>query len=179
MLHQTMSLIGGAGFGAGMMYFLDPDRGRRRRALVRDKSIRWSRKTRELAGSTSRDVQNRAKGMEAAVKSWVQPEPPVSDHVLAERLDVGARRALGRKLAEPDLGHAAQRRLRHELVVLHHLAVILHRLVLRSGRHDEQRQRERADERLDRFHSCSSQRSRSGSCEPDDPGANHGPLEKR
>jgi hypothetical protein len=81
-----MSLVGGAGFGAGLMYFLDPDRGRRRRALVRDKGVRWSRKTREFAGSASRDVGNRAKGMGAAVQSWVQPDVPVPDHVLAERI---------------------------------------------------------------------------------------------
>lgn len=85
-MHHTMSLIGGAGFGVGLMYFLDPDRGRRRRALMRDKSIRWSRKTREFAGSTSRDMRNRARGMGAAVKSWVQPAPPVPDNVLAERI---------------------------------------------------------------------------------------------
>lgn len=85
-MHNTLSLVGGAGLGAGLMYFLDPDRGRRRRALMRDKSIRWSRKTREFAGSTPRDMRNRAQGMGAAVKSWVQPEPPVPDHVLAERI---------------------------------------------------------------------------------------------
>lgn len=86
MHHRTFSLIGGAGLGAGLMYFLDPDRGRRRRALVRDKGTRWSRKTREFAGSTQRDVRNRAKGMGAAVKSWVQPDAPVPDHMLAERI---------------------------------------------------------------------------------------------
>jgi hypothetical protein len=83
---RALSLLGGAGFGAGLMYFLDPDRGRRRRALMRDKGVRWSRKTREFAGSASRDVRNRAQGMGVAVKSWVQPDPPVPDHVLAERI---------------------------------------------------------------------------------------------
>ncbi len=85
-MHVTWSLVSGASLGAGLMYFLDPDRGRRRRALMRDKGIRWSRKTREFAGSTSRDMQNRAKGMGAAVKAWVQPTPPVPDRVLAERV---------------------------------------------------------------------------------------------
>jgi hypothetical protein len=83
---RAFSLVGGAGLGAGLMYFLDPDRGRRRRALMRDKGVRWSRKTRDFAGSTSRDVRNRAKGMGAAVKSWVQPDLSVPDHVLAERI---------------------------------------------------------------------------------------------
>jgi hypothetical protein len=68
------------------MYFLDPDRGKRRRALLRDKGLRFSRKTREFAGSTSRDVRNRTKGMGAGVKSWIQPDPLVPDHVVAERI---------------------------------------------------------------------------------------------
>jgi hypothetical protein len=68
------------------MFLLDPDRGRRRRALVRDKGVRWSRKTREFAGSTQRDFQNRARGMGATLKSWVQPEAPADDRVLAERV---------------------------------------------------------------------------------------------
>jgi hypothetical protein len=68
------------------MYFLDPDRGRRRRALMRDKGVRWSRETRAFAHSTSRDMQNRAKGMGAVAKSWIRPTPPVADRVLAERV---------------------------------------------------------------------------------------------
>jgi hypothetical protein len=56
---KAFSLVGGASLGAGLMFFLDPDRGKRRRALMRDQGVRWSRKTREFAGSTSRDVQNR------------------------------------------------------------------------------------------------------------------------
>ena len=83
---KAFSLVGGASLGAGLMFFLDPDRGKRRRALVRDQGVRWSRKTREFAGSTSRDLQNRARGMEAAVKSWIQPEPPVPDQVVSERI---------------------------------------------------------------------------------------------
>ena len=38
-----------------------------------------------VGGGTS-DMQNRALGMRAAVKSWGQPEPPVPDHVLAQRM---------------------------------------------------------------------------------------------
>ena len=85
-MHQTLPLIGGVTVGAGLMFILDPDRGRRRRALMRDKSIRWSRKTREFAGSASRDVRNRAIGMGATLKSWMQPGPPVPDHILAQRV---------------------------------------------------------------------------------------------
>lgn len=85
-MQYTFSLVSGASLGAGLMFILDPDRGKRRRALTRDQAVRWSRKTREFAGVASRDVQNRAKGMGAAVSSWVRPQPPVSDRVLAERV---------------------------------------------------------------------------------------------
>ncbi len=68
------------------MYFLDPDRGRRRRALAADKTVRWRRKAREAAGATTRDLRNRAQGMAAEVRSWVVPEGPVDDTVVAERI---------------------------------------------------------------------------------------------
>lgn len=73
-MHMTLPLVSGAGLGAGLMYLLDPDRGRRRRALMRDKGLRWSRKSRKFVGSTQRDFQNRTKGMGA------------DDRVLAERV---------------------------------------------------------------------------------------------
>jgi hypothetical protein len=85
-MHMILSLVSGASLGAGLMYFLDPDRGRRRRALVRGKGVRWSRNTREFAGGTSRDVRNRAIGLGAAVKSWIQPEPLVTDRILYQRV---------------------------------------------------------------------------------------------
>lgn len=98
-LHNTVSLVGGVSLGAGLMYFLDPDRGRRRRTLMRARGNRWSRKTLEFADSTRLDVQNRAEGMGEAVKSWIQPAPPVSDRTLTERV----RFALGRYSRHPSM----------------------------------------------------------------------------
>ena len=43
---KTFSLVGGASLGAGLMFILDPDRGRRLHALVRDKGVQSSTKTR-------------------------------------------------------------------------------------------------------------------------------------
>ena len=85
-MHKTFSLVSGASLGAGLMYLFDPDRGRRRRALIREKGNRWSRETQDFAGSASRDMRNRAIGMGVAVRSWVQPDAPVPDQVLAERV---------------------------------------------------------------------------------------------
>ena len=47
------------------MYFLDPAQGRRRRALVRDKTLRAARKTGEGLGTLSRDTRNRWAGVQA------------------------------------------------------------------------------------------------------------------
>jgi len=45
------------------MYLLDPDRGKRRRALVPDQAVRSAWKTRDAVESTARDAQNRAQGL--------------------------------------------------------------------------------------------------------------------
>jgi hypothetical protein len=53
--------------GAGLMYFADPDRGRRRRAAVRDRvAAGWHDFTNEL-DKAERDLSNRSHGFGAAV----------------------------------------------------------------------------------------------------------------
>jgi BON domain len=53
----------GVGLGATSMFLLDPLRGARRRALIRDKMMSARRKTAEAAGATWRDLGNRMTGM--------------------------------------------------------------------------------------------------------------------
>lgn len=96
-MNKGMSIVGGAGLGAGLMYFFDPDRGRRRRALIRDQAAHWSRKTREAAGTTARDVRNRSLGLTAAVSSWMTQRKPITDQVLKERV----RSTLGMVMRHP------------------------------------------------------------------------------
>ena len=83
---KGLSVLSGAGLGAGMMYLLDFDQGRRRRALVRDQAARSARKTRDAVTATARDAQNRARGMAFTMKSWVSPTEPLTDGVLIERV---------------------------------------------------------------------------------------------
>ena len=45
------ALLGGIGIGAALMYLLDPDRGRRRRALVRDKAVHFARVSGDRLGA--------------------------------------------------------------------------------------------------------------------------------
>ena len=49
-------LIRGAGIGAALMYFFDPERGARRRAMARDKLNRVTHVTGDSLGSTARDL---------------------------------------------------------------------------------------------------------------------------
>jgi hypothetical protein len=55
----------GATMGSALMFMMDPDRGSRRRALVRDKATSTVRKTRNGLGATGRDIANRAVGVAA------------------------------------------------------------------------------------------------------------------
>src|SRR5207237_356285 len=71
--------------GLGLMYFLDPDQGRRRRALVRDQMVHAAHKTGDAVDATSRDIANRAKGAVAELRGRFQ-DTNVSDDVLRERV---------------------------------------------------------------------------------------------
>ncbi len=64
----------GAGIGAGLMFLLDPDRGRRRRALARDKAIHLAKSTEKTVGARSRDLGNRASGAASRIRSLIRRE---------------------------------------------------------------------------------------------------------
>jgi hypothetical protein len=82
--------------GAGVMYLLDPDRGKRRRALLRDKGVHISRQLNEGLGATVRDLRNRSRGAASEVESRVRQDD-ASDEVIEERV----RSALGRAVTHP------------------------------------------------------------------------------
>ena len=62
-MNGRLALITGIGFGAGLMYILDPAMGRRRRALVVTRPVHAWKKTSDAVGATARDVSNRAAGL--------------------------------------------------------------------------------------------------------------------
>jgi hypothetical protein len=66
---KAAALLTGVGIGAALMYVLDPDRGKRRRALVRDKAVSLANQTGRIVAKKSRDLTNRAKGMAAGMRS--------------------------------------------------------------------------------------------------------------
>jgi osmotically-inducible protein OsmY len=87
---------GGALIGAGLMYLLDPERGRRRRGMIRDKTLHALGAGQDAIATTSRDLRNRARGLAAeARKRFSAQEAP--DEVLAERV----RARIGRVVSHP------------------------------------------------------------------------------
>jgi BON domain len=85
-MNGRLALITGIGFGAGLMYLLDPAMGRRRRALARDKTVHAWKKTSDAVEATARDVTNRAVGLSQKLRSSFTSQEPPSDAVLVERV---------------------------------------------------------------------------------------------
>jgi hypothetical protein len=84
-MKDSVLFLAGAAFGAGMMYALDPDAGRRRRALTRDQLTKARIKTRETASATARDLLHRSYGIMAVARSRLF-ETAVDDEVLEQRI---------------------------------------------------------------------------------------------
>ena len=84
-MDKRIAFFTGLGVGAGVMYMLDPDRGKRRRALVRDQMIHVSNTSREALRKASRDLRNRAVGVVAETKALFGDEH-VPDPVLVDRV---------------------------------------------------------------------------------------------
>ena len=95
---NTRSVLIGAAAGSALMFMLDPNGGRRRRALVRDQVTRASRKTRDGLDATARDLANRATGIAAATRGrWSGDGASDDASVLEERV----RAKLGRACSHP------------------------------------------------------------------------------
>jgi hypothetical protein len=62
------------GLGALAMYLLDPQQGRRRRALLQDQLTHARTGLRKRAAGTARDLSNRAHGMAAEARSAISTE---------------------------------------------------------------------------------------------------------
>lgn len=93
---NNRELVLGMVLGAGFMYLMDPDRGRRRRALVRDQMIHGGHRLEDSANARARDLGNRARGAAAEASSRMRPDT-ADEAVLRER----ARTAIGRETRNP------------------------------------------------------------------------------
>jgi hypothetical protein len=84
------------GLGAGVMYFLDPQNGRRRRAQIGDRVRSGANDLSAFSRTAMRDLQNRAGGTFAELSGVVSRDRP-SDDVVAARV----RSRLGRASSHP------------------------------------------------------------------------------
>ena len=89
--------LGGLGLGAALMFLLDPDRGRRRRAVVRDRIASRAGHSRTFLRKSRHDVANRTRGLAARARNLAGRNGPVEDDVLIERV----RAKIGRYATRP------------------------------------------------------------------------------
>jgi uncharacterized membrane protein len=96
MAEVNLAALGGMGLGAGLMFIFDPIRGKRRRALIRDRLVHAGHVCERAIGITSRDLRHRASGILAEGRYFLQHKE-VSDEVLAARV----RAKIGRSVSHP------------------------------------------------------------------------------
>jgi uncharacterized membrane protein len=89
-------LLAGVVAGAGAMYLLDPDRGPRRRSLLRDQGIHLGHKLGDGLSATARDARNRTLGTAAELRARFRQEQ-ADDEILHDRI----RSAIGRVVTHP------------------------------------------------------------------------------
>jgi len=73
---MTLRDVGIACVGAGAMYLLDPEVGRRRRALIRDQYVRWRGESLDAFRVAARDLSNRAAGVVAETRGFLEDKMP-------------------------------------------------------------------------------------------------------
>lgn len=97
-MKTNRDLIQGMGIGAGLMYFFDPNMGRRRRALVNDRLTHWRRVGTSLLAKGLRDLEQRTHGFFIRAQALFETEI-VPDRILAERI----RSKIGRVIPNPHM----------------------------------------------------------------------------
>src|SRR5690554_4689688 len=86
----------GLGLGAGLMYFADPNSGRRRRARALDKWAHAVHCSQDFLAKAQRDAANRAAGLTAQATSLLHLDL-ADDKVITARV----RSKLGRYVSQP------------------------------------------------------------------------------
>ena len=127
-------LLGGLGAGWALSQLLDPARGRRRRALVRDKVISAVHAVGDAVDTTSRDVGNRTRGVIAELRMR-RAADDVSDEVLVERV----RARLGGAVSHPRSIEVSAREGRVTLsgpILVHEVTALLRRVAAIRGVRD-------------------------------------------
>ncbi|HSV20447.1 MAG TPA: hypothetical protein VLR71_18680 [Casimicrobiaceae bacterium] len=96
-MSAVTTFLRGAALGAAAMYLLDPDRGRRRRAIARDKLRRGATQASAFVDAARRDARHRIQALRARATRLRASEQEVGDLVLIERV----RARVGRVVQHP------------------------------------------------------------------------------
>ncbi len=91
------TLLGTFGAGALTMYIADPNRGKRRRATLRDAVVHSGHQVERFAKRFRRDIEHRTEGAIAVTRSMFEGEDDASDGVLEQRV----RTTVGRAVSHP------------------------------------------------------------------------------
>jgi hypothetical protein len=67
-MKRLLGLLAMLGAGAGLAYMLDPDRGRHRRARMRDRAVALTNRMSDTLEGQSRHWSNRARGVVAEAR---------------------------------------------------------------------------------------------------------------
>jgi uncharacterized membrane protein len=94
-------VVASAALGAAAMYVLDPNKGKRRRAILRDKTRSSLTNISHLAQVSARDISHRVQGFRATARRLFMGSGATDDLVLIERV----RAKMGRVVSHP---HAIQ-----------------------------------------------------------------------
>jgi hypothetical protein len=126
---QKWSLVGsaglGAGVGAGLMYLLDPQEGRGRRAVARDKSVSALKQGGKAAAKTSRHLGNKTKGLVAEAGSKLRKSDLVDDgQKLLKKVQKAVRASVSHPSAIDPILEAGRVHL-HGLVLASEVALLL------------------------------------------------------
>jgi uncharacterized protein with GYD domain len=92
------NFLSGAALGAAVMFILDPIRGHRRRAMLKDKAFHALHETQGALDVASRDLVHRAQGFVAEARHLFD-SMPVDDDVLVARV----RSRMGRVVSHPGM----------------------------------------------------------------------------
>ncbi|MGH8808449.1 MAG: BON domain-containing protein, partial [Noviherbaspirillum sp.] len=98
--HTLLKWLGGVAIGAAAMYLADPDRGKRRRALAKDRMQSLMVRTSGAIDVASRDFGNRVQGLRARATDIVSQRKKrgtVDDAIVAARV----RTRIGRVVTHP------------------------------------------------------------------------------
>src|SRR5688572_930419 len=101
-MNKGVLFLGGLGLGAGLMYFLDPTYGKRRRIVARDQLLGVTNDISECMQATWTDVAQRAQGF-AAETSALCSADQASDSVIEARV----RAKMGHCVSHPHAIHVS------------------------------------------------------------------------